>query len=211
MKMAFAGAMLVVAAFGATTAFAGDDVRAQRHTYRFEWKAPFADMSPQGAAIIAEAMQAQRIPSNAEEVRNARQKVLDLISAEKLDIDAIRKAQAEERSLAIKEHARAQEKMLKAYQRLSLQDRRAFAEGMRAQEERMMQHLARARERMKDAQERSRIDADRMKREMEKMRKEMLRNAKETGSLWIVIPPVSSVPPVSPVAPPEPVDPDRNG
>jgi hypothetical protein len=43
---------------------------------------------------------------------------------------------------------------------------------------------------------------------MEKMRKEMLRNAKETGGLWIVVPPVA---PVSPVAPPEPVDPDRNG
>ncbi|WP_374598791.1 hypothetical protein [Sphingosinicella sp.] len=204
MKMAFAGVMLAVAMLGATAASAGDDPRGQRQT-RLEWKAPFADMSPQGAAIIAEAMQAQRIPSNAEEVRKARQKVLDLISAERLDIEAIRRAQAEERALAIKEHARAQEKMLKAYQRLSLQDRRAFAEGMREQEERMMQHLARARERMKDAQERSRLDADRMKREMEKMRKEMLRNAKETGGLWIVIPPVP------PATPPEPVDPDRNG
>jgi hypothetical protein len=50
-----------------------------------------------------------------------------------------------------------------------------------------------------------------MRREMEKMRKEMLRNTKETGSLWIVIPPVSPVSPVPPVSPPEPVDPDRNG
>ena len=209
MRRAFAGAVLAVAAFGSAAAFAGDDVRVQRQVSRYEWKAPFADMSPQGAAIIAQAMQAQRIPSNAEEVRRARQKVLDLISAEKLDLDAIRRAQAEERALAIKEHARAQEKMLKAYQRLSLQDRRAFAEGMREQEERMMQHLARARERMKNAQERSRMDADRMKREMEKMRKEMLRVTKETGSLWIVIPPVPSA--AVPVAPPEPVDPDRNG
>ncbi|WBX83855.1 hypothetical protein [Sphingosinicella microcystinivorans] len=209
MRKAFAGAMLAVAAFGATAAFAGDDARAQqRQVTRFEWKAPFTDMSPQGAAIIAEAMQAQRIPSNAEEVRKARQKVLDLISAEKLDIEAIRKAQAEERALAIKEHARAQEKMLKAYQRLSVQDRRAFAAGMREQEERMMQHLARARERMKEAQERNRLDADRMKREMEKMRKEMLRVTKETGSLWIVVPPPPVMPPL---APPEPVDPDRNG
>lgn len=209
MRKAFAGAMLAVAAFGSAAAFAGDDARAQqRQVTRFEWKAPFTDMSPQGAAIIAEAMQAQRIPSNAEEVRKARQKVLDLISAEKLDIEAIRRAQAEERALAIKEHARAQEKMLKAYQRLSVQDRRAFAEGMRAQEERMMQHLARARERMKEAQERSRLDADRMKREMEKMRKEMLRVTKETGSLWIVVPPPPVIPPL---APPEPVDPDRNG
>ncbi|MBB4631863.1 hypothetical protein [Sphingosinicella soli] len=206
MKAAFAGAMLAVAVLGATAAVAGDDPRAQKQGHRLEWKAPFAEMSPQGAAIIAQALQAQRIPSNAEEVRKARQKVLDLISAERLDIDAIRKAQAEERALAIKEHARAQEKMLKAYQRLSLQDRRAFANGMRAQEERMIQHLARARERMKDAQQRSRIDAERMKREMEKMRKDMLRVTKETGSLWIVIPPI---PPVA--APPEPVEPGRNG
>lgn len=206
MKLAFAGVMLAVAMLGATAASAGDDPRGQRQS-QLEWKAPFADMSPQGAAIIADAMQAQRIPSNAEEVRKARQKVLDLISAERLDIEAIRRAQAEERALAIKEHARAQEKMLKAYQRLSLQDRRAFAEGMRAQEERMMQHLARARERMKEAQERSRMDADR-KREMEKMRKEMLRVTKETGSLWIILPPLS---PPAPLVPLEPIDPDKNG
>ncbi len=206
MKLAFAGVMLAVAMLGATAASADDESRSQRQI-RLEWKAPFEGMSPQGAAVIAEAMQAQRIPSNAEEVRRARQKVLDLISAEKLDIDAIRKAQAEERSLAIKEHARAQEQMLKAYQRLSLQDRRAFAAGMRVQEERMMQHLARARERMKEAQERSRMDADR-KREMEKMRKEMLRVTKETGSLWIILPPLS---PPAPLVPLEPIDPDKNG
>ena len=59
MRKAFAGAMLAVAAFGSAAAFAGDDARAQqRQVTRFEWKAPFTDMSPQGAAIIAEAMQA---------------------------------------------------------------------------------------------------------------------------------------------------------
>lgn len=198
MKMAIAGAMLAVAAFGATGAMAGDETRVTRQVYKFEWKAPFADMSPQGAAIIADAMRQERIPTNAEEVRRARQRVLDLISAEKLDMDAIRKAQAQERAIAIKEHARAQEKMLKAYQRLSLSDRRAFAEGMHEQEERMMQHLARARERMKYVEERQKLDQEQMRREMEKMRREVERVKKETGSLWIVVP-APPVPPVSPI------------
>lgn len=192
MMKAVARAAIAFAALGmAGAAFAGDDgsARIERRTYKFEWKAPFADMSPQGMALIGEAMKRERIPANAEEVRKARQRVLELLSAERLDIGAIRRAQAEERAVAITEHALAQEKMLKAYQQLSVEDRRAFAEGMRMQEERMTKHMARARERMQQVQEQMRREQNDMRREMERMRREVERVKKETGGLWIVVPP----------------------
>lgn len=180
MKTAIASAMMVVFAAGLpVTAHAGDesDTRTIARVQRFEWKAPFTDMSPQGLALIGEAMKRERMPANAEQVRRARQKVLELLVADTLDIGAIRKAQAEERALAIKEHALAQEKMLQAYQQLSLADRRAFANGMRMQEERMLRHLDRARERMRRMQEQIERDVERVR--------------KETGNLWIVLPPLS--------------------
>ena len=144
MKTAIVAALL--AASLAAPALAGDDVEVKR-AFSFEWRAPFADMSPQGMMLVREAMKRDALPSNAEEVRKARSRVLELLAAEKLDVEAIRKAQAAERSVAIREHAAAQEKMLKAYQRLSPADRRAFVAGMRMQEERMLKHMERARAR----------------------------------------------------------------
>lgn len=179
MIKATARALLAVAALGVSgVAIAGDegDARVIKRHYSFEWKAPFADMSPQGMAIISEAMKRERIPANAREVARARQRVLDLLTQPRLDLDAIRKAQAEERKLAIQEHAVAQDRMLRAYRQLSLEDRRAFAEGMREQETRMLQHMERARERMRQMEERMQRDVERVK--------------KETGRLWIIIPPV---------------------
>ncbi len=169
---------------------AGQVAADDKKSYVYEWKTIFVDMSPEGANIIAEAIKAPQIPSNVEEVRRARQRVLDLISAESLDIAAIRKAQSEERSLAIKEHARSQEKMLKAYQRLSLSDRRAFARGMREREERIKKHMDRARDQMQHLREQHKRDADRMRRDMQRV-------TKETGYFWIILPaPVQSLEPV---------------
>jgi hypothetical protein len=164
--------------------------RVVKRSVEVHWSSPFASMSPEGRAIINDAMRRDRVPSNAEEVRRARQRVLDLIAADRLDIDAIRKAQAEERRVAMKEHAKAQERMLRAYRKLSPADRRAFAEGMRDQEERMMRHMQKARERMKNMERRIRERMERMER--------------ETGQLLIApggdFPPVA-LPPTSPLTP----------
>jgi uncharacterized membrane protein len=181
-------------------ALAGDEPKAKpgARAYAVEWQARFAEMSPEGRAIIAEAMRRDRIPANAKDVKAARDRVLDLLEAERLDVDAIRKAQAAERMLAIKEHEKAQEKMVEAYKRLSLEDRRAFAELMRSKEERMLRHMQRARARMDAMQEQFRQDMERMKREMQRV-------SKETGFL-VVVPPVPLLhfapqPPAAPAAP----------
>jgi hypothetical protein len=202
MRKMVAAAVLAVAALSGP-ALAGDEADAKR-TVTFEWRAPFADMSPQGMALVREAMRHENIPANAEEVRKARARVLDLLAAEKLDVEAIRKAQAAERAVAIREHALAQEKLLKAYQQLSVADRRAFVDGMRMQEERMLRHMERARARMIQVEQQMRNQREQMRREMEQMRRDIERVKrdaervrKETGSLWIVVPPHEVPPPAA--------------
>jgi|GEM_PF-2307839 len=121
-----------------------------RHLGRFE------GMSPEGRRILAEAMRPQRSPQDREAVKAARERVLGLIAAERLDVAAVRRAQAAERELVVRQHERQQAAMLEAYQKLSLADRRAFVEGMQSQEERMVKHMERARQRMEEMEKRMR-------------------------------------------------------
>ncbi len=139
----------------ATPAIAGEGhgpgaMHEGKHGHR-NWSSLFAGMSPEGMAIMGKAMKRDR--SNTADIMKARRHVLELISAERIDIDAIRRAQAVERKLVMEKHARAQEKMLRAYQQLSLEDRRVFAEGMRLREERMLRYMQNARERMEKQRE----------------------------------------------------------
>ena len=116
----------------------------------------FEGMSAEGRAILREAMRPQQKVEDREAVRAARQRVLNLIAAERLDVAAVRRAQAAERELVLKQHERQQEAMLAAYQKLSLADRKAFASGMRDREERMLEGLKRARERIDEMEKRMR-------------------------------------------------------
>lgn len=116
----------------------------------------FEDMSPEGRRLIMEAMRPQVSPQDRQATKAARDRVLKLIAADKLDVAAIRRAQAVERELVVKQHERQQAAMLDAYQKLSLADRRAFVEGMGDQEERMLKHMQRARERMEEMEKRMR-------------------------------------------------------
>jgi hypothetical protein len=200
MRRAIARAVVLVGLCLSGAAFAGDEPGAKSAS-SWEWRAPFADMSPEGMALIGSAMKRERIPANAEEVRKARGRVLELLAADRLDVDAIRRAQAAERAVAIREHALQQEKLLKAYQQLSLADRRAFVAGLRAQEERMLKHMQRARERMIQVQERIRRDREQFRRDMDRMQREVERVKKETG--WMLVPPAPApVVPPAPLAPP---------
>jgi Spy/CpxP family protein refolding chaperone len=112
-------------------------------------------LSADGQKIMREAMRPQR-PTEADQsaLRAARDRALSLIAAEKLDIAAIRKAQAEERAAAMAQHARQQEAMLAAYQKLSAADRKAFVDGMRGNQDRMRDALKKARERLDEMEKR---------------------------------------------------------
>ena len=116
----------------------------------------FAGMSDEGRVILREAMRSQKTPQDKQAIRAARQRLLDLIAADRLDVAAVRRAQAAERDLVMREHEQQQEAMLAAYQKLSPADRKAFAQGMRSQEERMLDHMKRARERMEQMEKRMR-------------------------------------------------------
>lgn len=136
----------------------------------------FAGMSAEGRATLREAMRPQQTPQDREAVRSARQRVLGLIAADKLDVSAVRRAQAAERDLVIKQHERQQDAMLAAYQKLSAADRKAFAEGMRDREERMLESIKKSRQRLE---------------EMEKRMRERMKE-RETGALDLdaVLPPM---------------------
>lgn len=116
----------------------------------------FGGMSAEGRAVLREAMKPQQTPQDREAVRAARQRVLTLLSAEKLDVGAVRRAQAAERELVVKQHERQQDAMLAAYQKLSAADRKAFADGMRDREERMLDSLKKARQRIDEMEKRMR-------------------------------------------------------
>lgn len=116
----------------------------------------FEGMSEEGRAILRDAMRPQQSPQDREAVRSARQRVLNLLATDRLDVAAVRRAQAAERELVLKQHERQQEAMLAAYQKLSPADRKAFASGMRDREERMLENLKRARERIDEMEKRMR-------------------------------------------------------
>jgi Spy/CpxP family protein refolding chaperone len=116
----------------------------------------FEGMTAEGRAILREAMRPQQSSQEREAVRSARQRVLNLLAADRLDVAAVRRAQAAERELVLKQHERQQEAMLAAYQKLSPADRKAFASGMRDREERMLESLKKARERIDEMEKRMR-------------------------------------------------------
>lgn len=116
----------------------------------------FEGMSVEGRAILRDAMKPKHNPQDRAAVRAARQRVLSLLAAERLDVAAVRRAQAAERELVVKQHERQQEAMLAAYQKLSSADRKAFAGSMRDREERMLESLKKARERIDEMEKRMR-------------------------------------------------------
>lgn len=87
----------------------------------------FANMSDAGRATMREAMRAQHDPGHWEKLRTARDRVSALLAADRLDVAALRRAMDEERKLADAQQGRRQAAMLDAFQKLSVEDRKAFA------------------------------------------------------------------------------------
>lgn len=111
----------------------------------------FANLSPEGQAIVREAM--RETPGSHDEIKAVRQRMLTLLESDRLDVDAVRRAQAEERDISLRYHQRRQEAMLAAYQRLSAADRKALAATMREMDARMearMKHMHKRAKEMKD-------------------------------------------------------------
>lgn len=109
---------------------------------------PFGGLSPEGRARLAQAMASDDSPASSAAIAKARSRVLDLLAADRLDIDAIAEAQREERRLVMQEHARAHARMREAYEDLSASDRQAFASAVRMREQRMRAQMAAAKNRM---------------------------------------------------------------
>ena len=109
---------------------------------------PFGGLSPEGRARLAAAMARDESPAHTAAIQRARQRVLDLLSADELDSDAIADAQEQERRLVMQEHARAHERMRDAYEDLSASDRKAFAAAVRLRQQRISAELARTKDRM---------------------------------------------------------------
>jgi Heavy-metal resistance len=116
----------------------------------------FEGMSEEGRKVLREAMKPQRTDADRDALAAARNRILSLITADRLDVAAIRQAQAAEREVAMKQHARQQEAMVAAYQKLSVADRKAFVANMRAREDRMADAMKKARERLEEMEKRMR-------------------------------------------------------
>lgn len=91
---------------------------------------PFAGMSQAGRRAVIGAMRSD--PADRDRVRTTRDRMLDLLSAERLDTGALRRAMDDERDAATAMHTRRQGALLQALQGLSVADRRAFVADARS-------------------------------------------------------------------------------
>lgn len=85
----------------------------------------FSDISPEGRATLQEAFRAGW--GDREAIKAARTEINALIGAEKLDVNAVRRAMEAEQKLVRTQQVRRQEATLAAVQKLSAADRKAFA------------------------------------------------------------------------------------
>ena len=97
-----------------------------------------AGLTPEGRKILGDAMRGAR-DGNRDAIGVARQKMLELLEADRLDVGALRRAMSEEHALAERQQQQNQDAMLSAFQKLSPRDRKAFAVSMRNQHYRMEQ------------------------------------------------------------------------
>lgn len=111
-------------------------------------------LSPEGRDIMRQAMAGGPREVNREAVRTARKKMLDILSAEKLDVAALRGAMAEERAIAARQQEAHQALMLAGLQKLSAADRKAFAGSMQGMHMQMQMRSHGGGDRMKAMHER---------------------------------------------------------
>jgi Spy/CpxP family protein refolding chaperone len=102
----------------------------------------FPSMSEAGRATMREAMAAgdNRRTEHAQ-IKAARDRMLTLLEAERLDTGALKRAMDEERTIANASRERRQAAMLTAFGKLSVADRRAFVTDSRAMKSRMEERV----------------------------------------------------------------------
>jgi uncharacterized membrane protein len=103
----------------------------------------FQSLSPAGRATMREAMKGSQEARRADRaaVQAARDHMLAALEAEKLDVSALKRAMAEERTAATASRDRFQAAMLAGFQKLSLADRRAFVAEARQMRARMEERM----------------------------------------------------------------------
>jgi Spy/CpxP family protein refolding chaperone len=109
----------------------------------------FPSMSEAGRKIMHEAMMAGGSRHDERQKMEAvRYKMLNVLSAEKLDVAAVKRLMDEERTLADTTRQQRQTAMLAAIQKLTPEDRKAFVTDSRAMKDRMQQRMDGWRDRM---------------------------------------------------------------
>jgi Spy/CpxP family protein refolding chaperone len=97
----------------------------------------FASLSPAGQQIMRDAMRPADPKTDHAAMKAARDQVLTLLDADKLDVAALKRAMADERAAADAMQVKRQAAMLAAFQKLSVADRKAFVVDARAMRDRM--------------------------------------------------------------------------
>jgi Spy/CpxP family protein refolding chaperone len=102
----------------------------------------FNSLSPAGQAVMREAMKAGDPKADRAAMKAARDQILVVLDADKLDVAALKRAMDNERNTAEAMHNRRQAALLGAYQKLSVADRKALVAEARAMRDRMDAHMA---------------------------------------------------------------------
>jgi Spy/CpxP family protein refolding chaperone len=105
--------------------------------------APWANLSPEGQTIMRDTMRQAMQDDQRQPLRAARDKISAIVAADRLDVAALRRAMDDERKLMDAQHARRQEMLIAALQKLSPADRKLFAQNAQAGRERMEQRMSR--------------------------------------------------------------------
>ena len=102
----------------------------------------FAGMSDAGKAMMRDAMKAGGDPRTEHEaVKAARDRMMTLLEADKLDTAALKRAMDDERRAAEVSREKRQAAMLVGFTKLSVTDRKAFVANARAMKTRMEQRM----------------------------------------------------------------------
>lgn len=107
----------------------------------------FQDMSPEGRAIMRQAMRDARESDTVVAIHAARGRMLDILAADPFDAAALQRTMQEERQLVLSQHQRMHAAMVAGFSRLTPADRRAFATSARAAREWMEDRREQRRER----------------------------------------------------------------
>lgn len=128
------------AASGAQDGQRGDTAYKRLRGHRAERM--FPSMSEAGHATMREAMSGSgNGRDDRQQIKAARDRMLTLLDAERLDSAALKRAMDEERTLANASRERRQAAMLTAFAKLSAADRKAFVADSRAMKSRMEERM----------------------------------------------------------------------